>query len=265
MHACAVRDDGLAHCWGLSDEASPLYQGQTNPPDDAFATAFAGYNISCGLSSEGAGRCWGDDGEIADPPIPLAKLDLYEEVCGLSLGGDLVCWNGDIDAPVTSGLVDFTMGLSHYCALDADHALYCWGNGETANDCSQTGTECGQADPPIAEAIDVDCGQNFCCAVALDGGLSCWGIDDFGQSTPPDGQGYLSVSAGGTQACALHASGTVQCWGAPTFGGDSPPQEMIFTAVSAGSTFNCGITDATTLHCWGSSAFGTTTPFPDEG
>jgi hypothetical protein len=50
----------------------------------------------------------------------------------------------------------------------------------------------------------------------------CWGEDTFGQSEPPAGASYVSVSAGGYHSCAVTDTRDVVCWGEDTFGQSEP-------------------------------------------
>ncbi|WP_157370730.1 RCC1 domain-containing protein [Vulgatibacter incomptus] len=64
-HACGVRLDGTAACWGDS-------RGGTPPPNSTFARVSAGVLHSCGVRTDGKLDCWGLDfyGEAPHQPAP---------------------------------------------------------------------------------------------------------------------------------------------------------------------------------------------------
>src|SRR5207249_3437560 len=84
-----------------------------------FAAVDAGGGHSCGVTTSGAGYCWGDDrlGQLGDGPV----LPWYEAS----------------PAPVVGGLsfAIISAGGNHTCGVTTTDAAYCWG----LNDGSQLG------------------------------------------------------------------------------------------------------------------------------
>ena len=59
VHACGVKLDRTAVCWG-NDE-----YGQSSPPDGAFQSVSAGAVHTCGLLTDGSAVCWGTNEDVA--------------------------------------------------------------------------------------------------------------------------------------------------------------------------------------------------------
>src|SRR5437016_41827 len=142
----------VAACGG---ETSP-----TQPAARTFARVSAGGVHTCGVTSGGAGYCWGSNsvGQLGDgtttnrsSPVPVGGGVSFAAVgaaggahtCGVTAGGVAYCWgcnsNGqlgdgtttDRSTPVlVAGGVSFaavSAGSYHTCGLTAAGAVYCWG------------------------------------------------------------------------------------------------------------------------------------------
>ncbi len=134
-------------------------------------------------------------------------------------------------------------GNSHSCAVRADGALWCWGDGLTGELGNGSEAARGVA-APVGETADwlsissgmfhadlvcgltggnqaYPCGTRTC-GIRADGTLWCWGdIANTGPLPPPsaadgrvgDAADWARVSVGGGGACALKRDGTLWCWG----------------------------------------------------
>ena len=94
-HACALRPDGRAVCWGRNDygQASP-------PPGERFVSISAGAANTCALRSDGTVACWGSE-EQASPPDDEQFASISSSgghTCGLRPNGSAICWGGGIDS-----------------------------------------------------------------------------------------------------------------------------------------------------------------------
>ena len=149
-HACGLRLDGSAECWGYG------YYGQTDAPTGRFTAVAAGGKHTCGLRPGGTVECWGGNwnGQADAPAGRFATVTaggIFS--CGLRVDGTIVCWGHSLEEPGSedgepeSGpeergdpvdigptgdlgamgpFGDVTASLRHSCGLRADGALECW-------------------------------------------------------------------------------------------------------------------------------------------
>lgn len=234
----------------------------------AYAAVDAGTASTCGLTTTGAVRCWGDngsgqlgDGTTTDRPVPVP-------VTGLG-----------------TGVTELTVGDAHACAVHAGGTVSCWG----ANGSGQLGDgTSGNARPtpvPVVGLppgiVDIGTGRFHTCALAADGTVWCWGMgaegalgngatEDSPQPVEVTGLGPVaSISVGVGYACAVTTSGGARCWGYNWQGmlGDgtrtsqSLPVDVVgltsgVMSVHAGDLHTCAVTDAGTAMCWGANIYG---------
>jgi alpha-tubulin suppressor-like RCC1 family protein len=135
VHNCGLTADGSAYCWGMNDYGqlgvgtttgpevcthrfNPEY-GRTNCSNKPVAVAGglhfsvigAGFYHTCGLTTDGATYCWGDNA--------------YGQ-----LGIDFTAQNSPVPVLVRGGLTFTTLsvGGGHNCGITSGRVLYCWGN-----------------------------------------------------------------------------------------------------------------------------------------
>lgn len=169
-------------------------------------------------------------------------------------------------------------GGDHSCAIDNDHALWCWGS----NQAGQLGVAdvwsiSGPARVPGATQWSVVAGgAAHTCALTNAGAAYCWGANELGQlgdgttdssRVPVAVAGlhtFVSLAVGGVHACGITTSGQTRCWGSalhgrlgngPSTGFSSTPVlvngGLAFTAIEAGGETSCGLVADGSAYCWG--------------
>jgi alpha-tubulin suppressor-like RCC1 family protein len=237
-HACALRSNGAAWCWGSTGDESL-------PPQETFRVVSASGNLhSCGVITDGTVRCWGDDSDDQSSPTTDRFRDVSagsRHTCGVRSDGTLACWGDDDDGQTTPPDGRFRLvsaGDAHTCALAVDGSVACWGSDRN-----------GQTEAPAGQYIAVSAGFAHSCAVRVDGTAVCWGSDDSDQLDAPTDQ-LVSVSAGYNHSCGLTPDGHPVCWGHDAYGESTVPQET-FLSVAAGYLTTCGVRPDSTITCWG--------------
>ncbi len=219
-HTCGLTVSGKAYCWG-ADESGELgigTIGQDSPTPVAvsggltFASISAGGVYTCGITTGGAGYCWGSnaygvlgDGATADSPVPVAVVGALN-------------------------LASISAGVYHTCAVTTNGAAYCWGAGENGQ--LGTGFTSLNSTTPMAVVgghtfVSIATGELSTCGITTNGAAYCWGAGSFGE-----------LGNGGTTQ-----STTPQLVsGSHTFTG----------RITSGISFHfCAPTTATTAYCWG--------------
>jgi RHS repeat-associated protein/uncharacterized repeat protein (TIGR01451 family) len=278
FYTCAVTSGGALKCWGqntngvLGDGTSTNRNTpvQVSTLTSGVAAVSAGYDNTCALTTGGAVKCWGYNGNggVGDGTTTLRLTPV--SVSGL-----------------TSGVSAISTGIRHSCALTTAGALKCWGlntsgqlgDGSTTNRTSPVSV----SGFTTSGAAAVSAGEQHSCAVTTGGAVKCWGINSEGQLgdgtttqrlTPVQvsnlTSGVASISAGDFHSCARTTGGAVMCWGRNNLGqlGDlSVIQRTIpvsvsgitsaAMSVSSGISHTCALLAGGRVKCWGeNSTFG---------
>ncbi|MDE0882750.1 MAG: hypothetical protein OSB21_09160, partial [Myxococcota bacterium] len=141
-HSCALSQGGDVFCWGENSGGQavpPLIIGETPVSPINFPTQVAGLSDvidvvsgarhSCALLRSGVMKCWGDDLTMA-----LGRPDLDGEQCAGLSDGSVV--GPVLGLPDDNQVIKMAAGTYHTCALMADGALYCWGEGHLGDNAS---------------------------------------------------------------------------------------------------------------------------------
>jgi alpha-tubulin suppressor-like RCC1 family protein len=209
-YACGVTTGGAAYCWGFN-RWGQLGTGNTANATSgpvpvegglSFTTISAAGDHTCGVTTGGAGYCWGAN--------TFGQLG-YGTSAGLQQ-----CFDPSrFSVPCTTVPVAVAGGLSFAavttassettCAVAASGAAYCWGN--NAGGALGVGTSTGPEQCTIPPR-----GVRSACStvpVAVAGGLSLTSVSSAGFAS--------SNSSGGlTYTCGVTPSGAAYCWGLGT-------------------------------------------------
>jgi alpha-tubulin suppressor-like RCC1 family protein len=223
---------------------------------------------SCALSPAGEILCWGDD----------ARGQL-----GGSSRTDEDAGRADELRFVLSDALAVTAGGAHGCAIDAAHAVFCWGDNAYGQ---VDGAASSALDRPVRvrvgeEALRADAiaaGAAHTCALVHGEGVRCWGSASHGQSGRevaeralepgllPGTSDAVEIAAGARHSCARSADGGVRCWG-ELFDGEAGELRAIAdprpvpglddaSEIAAGAGFTCALRQSGAVVCWGANASG---------
>jgi alpha-tubulin suppressor-like RCC1 family protein len=243
----------------------------------SYASVFAGGEVTCGVTTEGATYCWGYNGFgslgagfFSDPSLPL-------RVVGSTIFTFL--------AP----------GTYTSCGLTSAGATYCWGSVGPKLFTPDTSAQVEQFARPVATALGftfttLTNGGSHVCGLTPAGKAYCWGtarqlgtgsdgLDAIATPQPVAGDlTFSSISAGASTTCGTTPAGAAYCWGDNTRGilgnGDttvhySPVPVAVagghaFTTVSVSDYRACGLTTAGEAYCWGDNYQGILGATSDE-
>lgn len=273
-YSCALTTAGAVKCWGFNpsgqigdgtntDRLAPVdVTGLTS----GVAAVVAGFVHACAVTTSGAVKCWGynGDGQLGDGSRVNSSIPV--DVVGLG-----------------SGVAAVALGAYHSCALLTGGGVKCWGNnyygqlGDGSTKYWRTPVDVqGLGGPASALAA----GRGSTCAIVA-GAVKCWGDNTYGQlgdgtsSTryqPTQVIGLVSgatvIGAGDMHHCAVVAGGA-KCWGGNGYGqigdGTNLPRSTPATvsglttgvsAIAGGGVQTCARTTAGELMCWGRNEYG---------
>lgn len=226
-HTCALLSGGAVQCWGdnlfgqLGDgsqtkSATPL----AVPGLSGVQQLASGKFQTCALMADSSVKCWGSGGVNAQAGSAIYLLEPTtidgvtgatalsagdDFTCALVTGGKVQCWGeGDVGqlgdgnendsntTPVTvpglSGIVQLSAGGRHVCALGADQALRCWGDGQygqLGDGVFHNGFPYYVTQPVPAElltdVVEVACGETHTCVRNGQDQIVCVGSGSYGQ------------------------------------------------------------------------------------
>ena len=219
------------------------------------ALATVAEDAMCGVTPDGAGWCWGADGEgqLGDS----AALPLNELVAVLPV-------------PIAGAVHLTQVSVRPYaCAIGEGGVPYCWGR--TPTDFSVYTTPIAVEGSSALTAISAGgwLGHTFACGLDAGGLAYCWGENESGELGTGDtqyrdvptpvagGLQFATIAAGGAHVCALTLDGTAYCWGRTNHdrGIDLTPTPvpggLAFASISASVLVTCGVTREGKGYCWG--------------
>jgi alpha-tubulin suppressor-like RCC1 family protein len=237
-------------------------------PKLVFKAVSVGFVDTCALTTKGAVKCWGynGDGELGngtkvDSAVPVGVSGLGKNVKAISSGSYFTC------------------------ALTTKGAVKCWGSNTYGQLGDNTTTD--SATPVAVYGLGkgikaIAAGNFFACALTTKGAVKCWGANTYGQlgngtttsSAKPVGvtglgKGVKALAGGGYHACAVTTKGAPKCWGYNGEGelGDntkvnSSVPVAVYSlskgvkAMAAGSYTTCALTTKNQVKCWGYNGDG---------
>jgi alpha-tubulin suppressor-like RCC1 family protein len=193
QHTCGITTGGLTLCWG-NDWYGQLGDGQTGTTRSSptpvagglrFQSVNAGYEHTCGVTTDGVGYCWGSDwfGELGNGSRPTKS----------------------VPDPVAGGLRFASIGphgWSQSCGVTVAGAAYCWGFNDVGQlgapsdeACTSNGVTRPCSTDPIAVSgnlvfADVGAAGWHACGLTVGGEAYCWGHSPSGEL----GHGSISGS-----------------------------------------------------------------------
>ena len=224
---------------------------------------------SCGVTSTGGLRCWGDNrsGQLGD---------------GTSISGSIAA---DVTG-LSSGVVSVVVGSAHTCALSTDGVVKCWGlnkYGQLGDGSSTSRSTPTDVTGLSSGIVAIAAGFQSTCALTTMGAVKCWGLNDYLRwgssgsmvvSAPMNvnffGSGVVAIAAGAVHTCAVTAVGGVSCVGdnrngqlgngvaTPGIGLTADVLDLSSGVVSitAGGNHTCALTTAGGVKCWGYNGNG---------
>ena len=202
-HACGVRADDTAACWG--DRVGPT-------PAGLFQSVSAGdTGNACGVKMDGGVTCWGDYAAgIKTTPAGQFKSvgagGRYD--CGIKADGTVACWDDDGTAGYTlpGEYQSLSVGYRNVCGVRRDGSAACWWEAEAEEYAAH------RADIGAFRSVSV--GDEYACGVTTDGALFCWNTRPYPLSPKlaTVAGNFLEVSARDDSVCGLQADGALKCW-----------------------------------------------------
>ena len=245
-HACGLRENGAAACWGRNSE------GQSSPPQDVFSQISAGLQFTCGLRQDATIACWGlnSDRQTNSPQGAFSELAAgLAHTCAIPISqgspSELVCWGGafpdgaetlQLDTPISN----IQSGPAYTCGLTPQGDMVCAQMVERATEVTP------------GPFIQLAAGLDHVCALREDGSAFCQGDNTYLQSTPPPTK-FVQISAGRFHSCGITQARVIECWGssvpaAPGERLDAPGGE--FVAISAAWRNSCALRPSGQAVCW---------------
>jgi len=262
-HACAVRVDGTAQCWG-ANLYGDLGDGTTVDSSSIktvldlrnIATISTGGNDTCAALVDGTAYCWGDAPGPGTRPLPLKGVVSIQagegDICALLIDGTVDCWGDNSSGQVGNGagadalypvstptpvqglnhVVAVSAGTAGECAVLADRTAACWGannHGQLGNGTVTSGPPYGSSTPvavsDLTNVVAITTAGYYACALLSDGSVSCWGDNEDG-----------TLGNGTTTDSALPVA---------------VPGLTHIVAISAGIEHACALAADGTIWCWG--------------
>ncbi len=162
-HTCVVFEDSSVACRGLTGNG--VVVDESGDPVSGFATVDTGHRFSCGTTTTGGVKCWGQNhlGQLGDG----ATVDRNYPADVLNPDG----------TPLT-GVETLVVGLGSACVLTTDKDVKCWGRNHVGQIGDGTTTNRVYATDTIGLPNGIaalNAGWSHMCVTVSDGTVNCWG------------------------------------------------------------------------------------------
>jgi alpha-tubulin suppressor-like RCC1 family protein len=276
-HSCALLDDGRIQCWGpgfqgqlgdgmaVSEPNANLNRAPVVTLAQSIAQVATGGSHTCVRLSDGTVSCWGGGGSGETGANDTAPRTLPTRA-----------------VPGIEGVIDLDLGFGHSCAIVADGAVRCWGEGTSGqlgvgmDNLMDAPNEDASTVPLPAPARRLAAGGRATCAILEGGAVHCWGsstITGAAANAPdpvaiPLAAAALRVAISDSIGAALLSDGRVQLWGnafvvdgRPATAGVLDVRDLDLggarpTHLAVGAFQLCVTFDTDRMTCWGESFKG---------
>lgn len=260
---------GLTAAPGTADSSHAATRSSQRYQAEAYTSVTAIDTSTCGLTTSGAVRCWGDAQQVGDNSeweragfraAPIQVVGLESGIVALQGNGGLMC------------------------ALTAAGEVWCWGM-NYVDVLTQPELPATVMAPVLVTGLGgpasaISTGWDSACAI-VQGALKCWGFNRWGSvgdgTTSPRltpttilASGVTAVAGNSTSTCAVQA-GALKCWGQNAEGQLGIGSRVASLTPTAVPTLSAGVVDVTTnrlttrfcartaagaAYCWGSGGYG---------
>ncbi len=251
-------DPPLFFDWYVYDSDTLASAAPPGPPPTIEPTVFtevsSGEEHGCGLTVEGAVKCWGSDesGQATSPDGTFLQISAGNWTnCGVKADHSITCWGKNdynlVSAhPTGTNFAQVSVGLMVACGLKGDKTVVCWGDKGDGRLVAQSGM------------TQISAGQWHTCGIRTDGSIYCWGDDGgTGRTKPPvlSAGTWTQVSAAAWHTCGVSSNGEAVCWGNNDVNRVKPVpplgEGLTYEQVSAGNWHSCGLVSDGSVRCWG--------------
>jgi hypothetical protein len=197
---------------------------------ETWATIDPGGIYTCGVTTAGAGLCWGNNfyGNLGNGSKHNSTN--VEQTSRTQISGGHA-W----------AAIEATDG-GYTCGLTTAGAAYCWGTG--SNGVLGNGSTTSAQQTPVAVSgglsfASLSGSEHHICGLTASGAAHCWGVDSFGQL----GSGRAMGGGGTTGASTSSAKETTP---------QAVAGNLTFQAIATGNDFfTCGVVTGGQAYCWG--------------